>query len=119
MRILTISAMIIGGLWGMDAPAQPFADETIPVIPPEIMQSADRPECAVYLNRFQRAIGDIEVWLSPYGPVRFKFYRGDAREPDQVIVWEVPEGTVVYPYTHTLEEDEQDVFCIALNKEMS
>lgn len=117
-RLRTIAAMLLGGLWGMDAPAQTNTSTT-PIPPaPEIMQHPDRPECAVYLNRFQMPSGDIEVWESPLGAVHFKFYRGDARQPDQVIVWELPEGTIVYPYTHTLEENDHGLFCIAMNREM-
>jgi len=89
-----------------------YYTQEVPFILPEITQDPERSNCALYTNRFQQTIGDEEVWESPHGPVVFKFYRGDAREPDQVMVWDMPKGYSVIPNTHYLEEEESDYFCI-------
>ena len=79
---------------------------------PEITQDPNDPLCAIYVNHFQAPQGDEEVWDSPAGPVTFKFFRGEANIPDQVVAWDVPEGYAILPYTLTREEHETGQFCI-------
>jgi hypothetical protein len=88
--------------------------ESLGAMPPfqEIYQDPDDPLCAIYVNHFQRPLSDEEVWDSPAGPVSFKFFRGEADIPDQVVAWDVPEGYAVLPYTLTREEHETGQFCI-------
>ena len=79
---------------------------------PEVYQDPDDPLCAIYMNHFQHPISDEEIWDSPAGQVTFKFFRGEADIPDQVVAWDVPEGYAILPYTLTREEHETGKFCI-------
>lgn len=79
---------------------------------PEITPDPERENCVKYSNILQYSPYDTEVWNSPFGDVVFKFFRGNYKEPDQVMVWEMPEGVTVIPNTHYLEEGEHDYFCI-------
>lgn len=114
IRILIFAAAI--PIAAAAGPGSPYAGQStsLGASPPfpEILQDPERENCAIYVNHFQAPAGDIEVWNSPAGPVTFKFIRGEAYLTDQVIVWDVPDGHTVLPYTHTLEEHERDFFCI-------
>jgi len=110
MKIIYLIAII---LFPTLAWAQFYSDTTEYTFAlPEITQDPEDERCALYTNRFQTPSGDEEVWDSPVGPVTFKFFRGEAEAPDQVMVWDVPEGYVVLPNTITLDEYEQDYFCL-------
>lgn len=110
-RTTTIIAMLIGGLWGMDASAQ--FTELSRIYPPEIVQHPHSQGCALYTNRMTPLEQpDEESWVTPVGTVTFTFERGPGTVPDIVTATSVPEGYIVVPFAVKREEDETAEFCI-------
>lgn len=107
-----IIALLIGLASCQPAHARdPFPTEQWSEQWPELVPEINRPDCVRYINRLQPPEGDVESIDSPWGPITFKFTRGDGVAPDTVEVWDLPAGLLPDRWSIQLDEHEWDLFC--------
>lgn len=108
---------IIALLTGLASCQPAFARDPFPTAPaaidvfPEIIPDHEHDNCLRYINWLQPPEGDVETIDSPWGPITFKFFRGDGKQPDTLEVWDVPEGVLPDKWSAQIDEYKHTLFC--------